>query len=707
MNEMLFDQPPAEQTPPGGPAHQPVSGTYVGQRGSQRLELRLDLRQPGTEGLYRPLNLVSGDFFRDVGGGEWEYRSSFAVEHPYVTWGAEEVTIAGTMAAYRNLELAASSDEPASRQVLRVSIPLRSVHEPAEPALVQILHWGTYRTTFLCDKTSPFLRGIDLEIDRIADTELPRAFNTGTVANRPPDLLPLDLDVPRAYQRAGIDVRLLSDEEVFEPAEAGEDLKWDEDELHNAMVHHFSEWRDEPQWKLYLLIATHFKMYPEYLVTGIMYDSQYRDPNDPFPRQGAAAFYSTMKMPQVWGGLPQAEFDRNYLRTCVHELGHALNLLHSFDKDQPDSLSWMNYPWRYPYGYNLPPGWNGTNQFWKGCRFEFDAEELRHLRHHALMEVIPGGAAFGALGHDVAAPMAASPQSLEQAPVALYVRTRPERYLFNFAEPVTVELKLKNQTQAPMVVPNMLNPEFGLLELYIRDPKGRVKPYQPLFKLCGEVKTKELPPGEKLYESVFIAYGAGGFYFEEPGEYQIWAVYGAGGLRLRSNALRIRVAFPQKPEEEKMALMTFERDQGHVLYMRGAAHLDQANDQLREVAEQFPRTGLSHYIHFCFGNSQARGFKNLITGEVQPPKLEEAAKQLTEASKLVVVDRKQRSMLDNITHGRAVDLLTDVYQRMDEPAQAKEVLDKTVRYFTRMEVKPDVIQEMKDTANAMSVDPKE
>ncbi len=697
MDEILFDLPATDQPQPSGPAHRAVSGAYVGERSGQRLDLRVDLQEPGLEGLYRPLNLVSGDFFRDVGDGEWEYRSSFAVEHPHVRWEAEQVVVAGTMTTYHNLELAAASGELITRRILHVTIPLRTAHESPEPALVQIIHWGNYRTTFLCDRTSPFQRTIELEIDRIAGTTLPQPFNTLSVSNRPADLPALDLDVTRAYQRAGIDVRLLSDEEVFEATHAGADLKWDEDELHNAMTHHFSQWRDEPQWKLYLLVGTHFKLYPNHYVTGIMYDSQYRDPDDPFPRQGATAFYSTMQ--KVWGGLSQAEFDRNYLRTCVHELGHALNLLHSFDKDRPDSLSWMNYPWRYPHGYNLPPGWNGTQQFWAKCRFEFDAEELRHLRHHALMEVIPGGAPFGVLGHDVAAPTAASVEQQEKAPLGLYTRTRPERYLFEFAEPTTVEIKLKNQTEAPVIVPDMLNPEFGLLELYIRDPKGRVRAYEPLFRLCGEPKTAELPPGESLYESVFVAYGKDGFYLEEPGEYQIWAVYGAGGLRLRSNALRIRVAFPQTPEEEDMALYTFGRDQGHVLYMQGANHLDRANDQLREVTERLPTTHLARYIHYCFGKGQAREFKNLVTGEVQPPKLEDAARELTRASTLL--RKTQKSGLDNITHGRAVDLLYDVYRQMDQEGEAEPVLEKTARYFKRMEVKQSVINDLEGQINAI------
>jgi len=635
MTETLTDLSPFQDCLPAGLELQAISGTYTGERGSYRLELRVDLREPQPHGLYPALNLVSGDLFRDVGGGEWDYRGSFTIEHPHVKWGAVEVAIVGTMAYYRNIELDPTSPGGAPSQVLRMTIPLNTIHETPAPATVHIVHWGSFKTTFLCEKTSNFLRTIELEIDRITGTELPRAFYTHAARVRPPDLAPVELDVARSYQKAGLDMHVISDQEVFGLSEAGTDLKWDEDELHNAMEHHFSLWRDEPQWKLYLLIATHFRLYPQYLVTGIMYDSQSRDPDDPFPRQGAAVFYASMQSSKVWGRLPKAEFDRNYLRTCVHELGHALNLLHSFDKDRPDSTSWMNYPWRYPYGYNLPPGWNGTSEFWQNCRFEFDLEELRHLRHHALLEVIPGGAAFGAPGHDVAAPTAVSPSQQEASPVALYVRTRPERYLFHFAEPVTVELKLKNQTEAPVVVPDMLSPEFGLLGLFIRDPRGKVRPYQPLFRLCGEGRTAELPPGEKLYESVFLAYGRGGFYFEEPGEYQIWAVYTAGGLRLRSNALRIRVAFPQSADDEDMALRTFGHEQGHVLYMRGAGHLQTGNDQLREVADRFPKTNLARYIHYCFGNSQAREFKDVVTGTTRPAQLRQAVKDLTTASTLM------------------------------------------------------------------------
>jgi hypothetical protein len=44
MDEMLLDLS-SEETQPSDPVRQPISGTYVGERGMYRLELRLDLAE--------------------------------------------------------------------------------------------------------------------------------------------------------------------------------------------------------------------------------------------------------------------------------------------------------------------------------------------------------------------------------------------------------------------------------------------------------------------------------------------------------------------------------------------------------------------------------------------------------------------------------------------------------------------------------------
>jgi hypothetical protein len=698
MNEGFSDALAVGEAPHSGQGyHSLVSGSYIGQNGSSCLELRVDLSE-SPQHPYQPLDLVSGDLSQDAGDGTWRHRNSFIVEHPTIDWGPEQVEVTGDMLYLDNRGPLSAGQGALVKHILKTVIPLSTASGPSPQATVHIMRWGNRTTTYRCEKTSDFLRTIDLEIDRISGTRLPRTFQSHTLLERPPDLPLLDLSIAHSYRRAGVDLRLISDSEVFSPTEAGNDLKWDENELHNAMENHFSEWRDRPQWKLYLLVATHHRLYPDRTITGIMYDSHHRDPDDSHPRQGVAAFYSSMV--SVWNHLSPEDFERNYLRTCVHELGHGLNLVHCFDQDRPSSATWMNYPWRYPHGYDLPASWDGTHDFWQDFRFEFDADELRHIRHEAFMDVVPGGAEFGPSVHDIAAPPIATAHRQQNTPVALYVRTRPERYLFDFTEPVTVELKLKNQTDAPVAVPDMLNPEFGMLELSIRDPRGRVRPYRPLFKLCGEARRTELPPGGKLYESVFIAYGADGFYFDEPGEYQIWAVYGASGQRILSNLLRVRVAFPRGQEDEEMALRAFGQGQGHVLYMRGADHLPGGNNELREVTERFPGTKLARYIHYCFGVSQAREFKDVVQDRIRQPEPNAAIQEL-EKARAFSPRWDRHSSLDNITHGRAIDLLSDLYRKTDQPAQAKSVLTQTARYFTRMKVKPEVIEDMRARAQGI------
>jgi hypothetical protein len=111
MDDLLPDLWPEPGAQPAEQVHQAISGAYVGQRNSYRLEIRIDVREQTPQALYRPLNLVSGDFYRDVGGGEWDYRYSFIVEHPSIKWDAEQVVIVGTMAFYRNMELTAAAQD--------------------------------------------------------------------------------------------------------------------------------------------------------------------------------------------------------------------------------------------------------------------------------------------------------------------------------------------------------------------------------------------------------------------------------------------------------------------------------------------------------------------------------------------------------------------------------------------------------------------
>jgi hypothetical protein len=177
-------------------------------------------------------------------------------------------------------------------------------------------------------------------------------------------------------------------------------------------------------------------------------------------------------------------------------------------------------------------------------------------------------------------------------------------------------------------------------------------------------------------------------------------VHGAGGLRLRSNALRIRVAYPRTTEDEEMALWAFGRDQGHVLYMRGGDHLQAGRDQLEEVTERFPDANLSRYIQYCLGLGQARTFKDVVRGVAREPQIEDAIERL-EGARAFSPRWEGHSSLDNISHGRAANTLSDLYARAGQPERASSVLAQTAQYFTQMRVKPEVIQDLRVRAAAI------
>ncbi len=99
-----------------------------------------------------------------------------------------------------------------------------------------------------------------------------------------------------------------------------------------------------------------------------------------------------------------AASQRAQLRTYVHELGHAFNMMHSWQKNLASppaplgpngglgDLSWMNYAWKYQ---PPPPAPGGENAYWADFPFQFTMNERVHLRHGFYRKVVMGANAFG------------------------------------------------------------------------------------------------------------------------------------------------------------------------------------------------------------------------------------------------------------------------------------------------------------------------
>jgi hypothetical protein len=379
---------------------------------------------------------------------------------------------------------------------------------------------------------------------------------------------------------------------------------------------------------------------------------------------------------------------RQFLYTWVHEAGHAFNFLHSWNKGRPNAFSWMNYPQ------------NVTN-FWDTFEFRFDDEELIHLRHGDRSEVIPGGDPWSTGGHLEGAALAFT-QAEGDLPLELLVRSK-ER--FDLLEPVAVELRLRNLLpDLPLEVDTRLNPDFGVIAVFVRRPDGRVVEYLPIACKLGTPETRTLNPegsteGEDRYsESVLLSFGRRGFYFDEPGEYLVRAIYqGTGEALIPSNVHRIRVGPPSTRDEDELAARYFTPEVGMALYLRGSASpfLQRGMDVLEEAADRYRDSVVGAKIAEVVAQGVGRPFFRIEddqltqTHEGDPQR----AVELTTPAREFFRREERREL--NLDYHRLVRQRSEYLTAMGETEQAKEELSDLREHLAALDVNEPVLDEIK------------
>jgi hypothetical protein len=564
--------------PEAAAAVSPVSGSYRGNLTApggkvQRLDLRVDVDSRIREGAV--LRRVSGDLFRIEKNAlpgqppkETEiYQESWILESPAVKSAGGATVITGVVRFWNGVH-------PKTSATIR--IPSQPAGAPAE---VTLLRQASPPMVFACAPMGMFFRSLHLELDVCksvnAEPVLPR-YGTHSVKQRPPNLSDRVLTLDRAYGEAGVEVLLRNEARTV--VDDAAITAWTDAELHNAMEHHFSSYGGTwPKWEMWGLLAGE---YENDLVGGIMFDYASADSGagKAPERQGFAVFRKHFWFDDlVVNPTTQAQFEsaRRFLWCFTHEAGHAFNLLHSFDKNRDDALSWMNYPDNYD-------GIHGPGSFWKNFPFRFDDEELLHIRHGNRSSVIMGGDPWSSGGHAEAPPGSEQSRVPPGAmtsitgDVPLDLRVSSQGY-FEFLEPVSIEVRARNLLPVPMIINQSLHPELGSVTVYIRRPDGRIIEYSPIScKVAPDLPLTLAAAGatdgsDRHSRSVFLSYGRYGFYFDEPGQYSVRAVYhGPGNLLIPSNVQRLRVGHPKSARADRIAQDFFSYQSGAALYLGGS-----------------------------------------------------------------------------------------------------------------------------------------
>jgi hypothetical protein len=542
----------------------PLDGRYSGDGpGTAGQTERIDLRIDVTTTIDR-LRRVSADVFTVTPAVPTErFLHSWHVESPKVNQlTADTFEIEGEVGF-----LATAAAMPSAQLLITVSTT-------SGKADVTLTAPGGGRT-YKCERRSDALRALELTLDvsKSVGDLIPPAYDTTFLAG-PAGMTKRPMGLVEAYREAGIELTVRSKPTRLDDS-APQFERWSDDELHNALGQRFLQDKPDATWPQFAVWGLLAGAHDTQGVAGVMFDNV-----DGRQRQGFAVFrkhgdFAVLRSiaPGSTPANDAAEAMRSYVFTWVHELGHALNLVHS------GAPTWMNNPQSNP------------TTFWNFFPFSFVERELLHLRHGALNAVIMGGDVFkggnGHLGDDTDGEASFSTaQSNGDSPIQLTLRAR-SRYCF--AGPVKIEAHIHNPRKAQARIHTPLNPEFARLVVFIQRPDNTVQRYAPLACKLGTPNEETLTALHDDYsEAIDLTYGSGGFYFDKPGQYVVRAYYQSpDGAVVASNALTLSVS-PPTSEDESFAQDFFSDDVGTCLYFQGsqAPRLRPAFELLRQTADR-------------------------------------------------------------------------------------------------------------------------
>lgn len=551
--------------------------------------------------------------------------------------------------------------------------------------------------------SSRYFHPVNFEFDFVEGEAPTLAINTGAHPNRPAGLPVEDLTIQKVYQRSGFDVSVSPGDKVG-IAGAGVDAVWSDNEMHDAMQIFWSRFANMSQWSMWVFFASLHEQGTS--LGGVMFDSI-----GPNHRQGTAIFNDSF-IANAPAGDPNAAawVQRMIFWTAVHEMGHSFNLAHSWQKqhppawgtswiplaNEPEARSFMNYPFRVA---------GGQAAFFSNFEFRFSDSELLFMRH-APERFVQMGNANWFDNHGFQGALV-----LPQPTYSLELRVNRERPIFEYLEPVTLELKLTNTSSELQLVDEKLLSTSAALTVVIKKQNQPAQQFVPFAHYCYLPKKKVLRPGESIYDSLFVSAGINGWDIAEPGNYAIQATIQVNGEDIISQPLNLRVAPPRSFEEELLAQDFFTEDVGRVVAFDGSRYLESGTNTLREVVSKLHDRRVAIHANIALANSLVTDYKQLVADDealriaIKKPKTEEASNLLSKA--LIEKPEVAAETLGHIDLKDYTDRACEKLSEQGENAEAAKLQDTlydtlSTRTVRGRKVLDSVLQEIKthrDTYN--------
>lgn len=448
---------------------------------------------------------------------------------------------------------------------------------------------------------SPYFHPVQFEFDCTADAKPVFAIQTHAHPNRPASLPNESLTLQKVYQRAGFDVSTSPGASIVPLAGAGANGLWSDQEMHDAMQVYWSKFANKAQWALWTFFAAQHEQGSS--LGGIMFDDI-----GPNHRQGTAIFTNSfIAVPPAGDPNPAAWINRMVFWTAAHEMGHAFNLAHSWQKalgvpwipglaNEPEARSFMNYP------YSVS---GGQTAFFSNFQFRFSDQELLFMRHAPARLVQMGNAAwFDHHGFEQARVLAEPSFKLE-------ARVNRAEARFDFLEPITLDLKLTNTTSQPQLIDDKILEELEHMTVIIKKDGKEARSFHPYANRCWEEKKRVLQPGQATYQSLFISAGRNGWDISEPGRYTVQLCLHLEAEDIVSPPLQLRISPPRSYDEEYLAQDLLTDEVGRILSFDGSRVLDSGLDALNSLVERLPESRAALHAKVALASPLVREGKSL------------------------------------------------------------------------------------------------
>ncbi|MGF1611606.1 MAG: hypothetical protein ACFCUQ_19550 [Kiloniellales bacterium] len=463
---------------------------------------------------------------------------------------------------------------------------------------------GAANKTLTYSYSSPYFHPVEFEYDCVQGVTPVASINTGDHPNRPASLPVENLSIETVFRRAGFDVKKSGGDGVIPLSAAGQNQTWSDMEMHDAMQVYWSRFANKAQWSMWVLFANRHDQGNS--LGGIMFDDI-----GPNHRQGTALFNNSFIANAPAGDpAPAAWVKRMKYWTACHEMGHAFNLAHSWQKahppswgtpwiplaNEPEARSFMNYP------YNVS---GGQTAFFADFEFRFSDMELLFMRHAPAAFVQMGNADwFDDHGFRQAA---VSPEPA----FALELRVNRGKPEFEYLEPPMLEAKLTNISGIPQIVEHDILSGCEEMTVILKKQGKPARQWVPFARYCHQPQKEVLQPGESKYESLFVAAGRNGWDLAEPGIYEVQVALHLEGGDIVSNSLKLRVAPPRGYDEEYVAQDFFSDEVGRIMTFDGSRVLESGLNVLRETCERLADRRVALHAEIALGTPLARSYKEL------------------------------------------------------------------------------------------------